>query len=184
MPKPTPSPADLMKLHGEAIERGGAAATTALEGMRRLAALNMETARASLEESTEQIRALLSTRDVNTLTELVSSLARLSPEKFTAYANAVYAISSETGSELRAMLEKQIAESNDQLTATVEALAQNTPGGQDGTFDFISKSLDAARAAYAQMQSAAQQFTQSPTPGAGAGGGGAAKGKKHAAGSR
>lgn len=160
MAKPTPSPADLMKLHGEAIERGGAAARTALEGIGRLAALNIDTARASLEDSTEQIRALLSVRDVGTLTELVSSYARLSPDKVGAYVNAVYAISSETGAELRSVLERQIAEANAQLTAAVESLAQAAPPGADGTLDFISKSIDAAKSAYAQMQSATQHYAE------------------------
>lgn len=168
MAKPAPSPADLMKLHGEAIQRGGAAARTTLEGIRKLAALNIDTARASLEESTEQIRALLSAHDVGTLTDLVSSFAKLSPEKVNAYVNAVYAISSETGAELRAMLEQQINEANAQLTATVETLAQSAPPGADGTLDFITKSIDAAKSVYEQMQSVTQQYAEAASASAGA----------------
>lgn len=88
MPKPLPSGADLQKLQSDTIEFTGAAAAKTIEGFRRLAELNMQTARASLEQSSEQIRALLEARDTETLTELVTSFAMLPPEKFAAYANA------------------------------------------------------------------------------------------------
>ena len=85
-------------------------------------------------------------------------VAAESNEKFAAYANAVYAISRETGTELGAMVEKQVAESNAQLAAAVQALAKNAATGPIGANDFIAQSMNAAKAAYEQMQSAAQQF--------------------------
>ncbi len=154
------NPADLTKLHSEALKVSSAAAAKTMEGFQRLAALNMQTAKASLEESSEQINALLATKDAKTLAELVTSFAKLSPEKFTAYANAVYAISSETNSEIGEMVRKQIAESNAQITAAVESLAKAAPGGSEGAVDFISQSLNAAKTAYENMQSATQQFAQ------------------------
>ncbi len=167
MPKPTPSPADLQKLQGEAIEMTSAAAAKTMEGLRRLAELNMETARASLQESSEQINALLSARDTQTLTELVTSFAMLPPERFAAYANAVYAISRETGADIGALVEQQVTRSNEQIAAAVEALAKNAPGGTGGAVDFITQSLEAAKAAYEQMQSAATQFATQGVPGSG-----------------
>lgn len=157
MPKPLPSGADLQKLHSDAIEFGGAAAAKTIEGFRRLAELNMQTARASLEQSSEQIRALLEARDIEKLTSLVTSFAMLPPEKFAAYANAVYAIAQETGVDIGALVEQQVARSNEQLSEAVETLAKNAPGGAGGAFDFITKSMEAARTAYEQMQQAAAQ---------------------------
>ncbi len=163
MPKPLPSGADLQKLQSETLEFTGAAAAKTIEGFRRLAELNMQTTRASLEQSSEQIRALLEARDTDRLTELVTSFAMLPPEKFSAYANAVYAIAHETGVDIGALVERQIARSNEQLSEAVEALAKNAPGGTGGAFDFISKSMEAARAAYDQMQQAAAQATGQPS---------------------
>ena len=155
------NPVDLTKMHSEALKVSSAAAAKTLEGLQRLAALNMQTAQTSLEQSSEQINALLASRDAKTLSELVTSFAQLSPEKFTAYANAVYSISSETSSEIGEMLRKQIAESNAQIAAAVESLAKAAPGGSSsGAVDFISQSLSAAKSAYENMQSAAQQFAQ------------------------
>jgi phasin family protein len=151
-------PDDLKRMQREALDMTNAAAAKTLEGFQKLTTLNMQTARAALEQSSEQIDALLSARDAARLSELVTSFAKLSPEKFAAYANAVYAISRETGTELGAMIEKQIAESNAQLAAAVQALAKNAAAGPGGANEFIMQSMNAAKAAYEQMQSAAQQF--------------------------
>jgi phasin family protein len=172
------NPADLTKMHSEALKMSSAAAAKTLEGLQRLAALNMQTAKTSLEQSSEQINALLATRDAKTLAELVTSFAQLSPEKFTAYANAVYAISSETSSEIGEMLRKQIAESNAQIAAAVESLAKAAPGGSAGAVDFISQSLNAAKSAYENMQSAAQQFSQNAQNASSTGAAGGQPGKR------
>ncbi len=158
MPKPIPSAADLQKLQTDALETTSAAAAKTIEGFRKLAQLNIETARASLEQSSEQINALLSARDSQTLAELVTSFAKLSPEKFAAYANAVYAISRETGTDIGAIVEKQVAQSNEQFAAAIAALAQKAPSGSGAALDFITQSMEAAKDAYAQMQSAAEDF--------------------------
>lgn len=158
MPKPLPSGADLRKLHSDAVEFTSAAAAKTIEGFRQLAELNMQTARTSLEQSSEQIRALLETHDTETLTQLVTSFAMLPPGKFAAYANAVYAIAQETGVDIGALVEQQVARSNAQLAQAVETLAQQAPGGAGGAVDFITQSMNAARAAYDEMQSAAARF--------------------------
>lgn len=149
------------KMQREAIDASSAAAAKTLEGFQKLAALNMQTARTALEQSTEQIEALLSARDAKTLADLVTSMAKLSPEQFSAYAKAVYAISSETGTDIASMVQKQIADSNAKLAAAVESLAKTAPAGMPNANEFITQSMNAAKSAYEQMQAAAQQFAQS-----------------------
>lgn len=164
MAKPLPSGADLQKLHNETMEFTGAAAARTLEGFRRLAELNMQTARTSLEESSEQIRALLEARDTETLTRLVTSFAMLPPDRFASWANAIYAIAQETGTDIGTLVEQQIERSNEQLAGTVAALARSSPGGTSGAYDFITKTMEAAQSTYEQMQAATAQFTgASPT---------------------
>jgi phasin family protein len=155
-----PGTDDFQKLQREALDASTAAATKTLEGFQKLAALNMQTARTALEQSTEQIEALLKARDAKTLSDLVTGMARLSPEQFSAYARAVYAISSETGGDVAAMVQKQIVDSNSKLAAAVESLAGGMTGGAPNASDFIAQSMKAAQSAYDQMQAAAQQFTQ------------------------
>lgn len=154
------NPQDLMKLQMDAFRITGEAAAKALEGFQKLAALNMETAKSSLEQSTEQIRALLAAKDAKTLTELVTSYTRPSPEKFTAYAKAVLAISKDTGSDLSAMVEKQVEESNAQLAAAIEELAKNAPAGSEGAVAFVRQALAASAKAYEQVNNATRQFAE------------------------
>lgn len=164
------TPEDLLK---QQLDNSSAAAATALDGIQKLASLNLETARASLETSAEQINALLQARDAKTLTDLVTSFARLSPEKMAAYANAVYSISKETGAELTSMVQKQVAESNAQMGAAIEALARNPQmGTPPNVNDFIKQSMNAAQTAYAQMEENARKFASQASqfmPGAGTG---------------
>lgn len=154
------NPEDLMKMQAEAFRISSAAAAKAFEGFQKLAALNMETARTSLEQSTEQIRALLAAKDAQTLTELVTSYTKPSPEKFTAYAKAVLAISKDASSDLSAMVEKQVAESNAQLAAAIEELAKNAPPGSEGAIAFVRQALMAAGKAYEQVNAATRQFAE------------------------
>jgi hypothetical protein len=61
MTKSTP---DFTKMQAEQVRNLNTAATRTLEGFQKLAELNLETARASMEASGEQIRELLAARDV------------------------------------------------------------------------------------------------------------------------
>ncbi len=152
------TPENMMKMHAEAIKASSAAAAATLEGFQKLAELNMQTAKAALEESSEQIKALLAAKDAKALTDLVTSFAKPAPDKFTAYANAVYSISKETNTDLTAMVEQQVAASNRQLAEAVEALAKTAPAGSEGTVNFIKQALGAANAAYEQVNTATRQF--------------------------
>ncbi len=151
---------NLMKMHSDALKASNAAAAKTLEGFQKLAALNMQTAKTALEESSDQINALLAVRDPKALTELVTSFSKPSPEKLTAYAKAVYAITKEANGEFAAMVEKQVADSNRQLTETVEKLASQAPAGSEGAVEFIRQSLAAAQSAYEQVNTATKQFVQ------------------------
>lgn len=151
-------PEDLMKMQAQAMQMTGEAAAKTLEGFQRLTELNMQTARATLEQSSEQISALLAARDTKALTDLVTSLSRPPQDQFSAYAKAVYAIYRDTGAELGSMVEKQVAQSNQQLASAVETFAKNAPAGSEGAVNFIRQSLDAARAAYEQVNATARQF--------------------------
>ncbi len=160
MTQPGAGQDEIARLQREALAASSAAATRTLEGFGKLAELNMKTAREALEQSSEQIAALMQARDARSLSDLVTSMARLSSDQFSAYAQAIYSISSETGTDIAEMIRKQVAQSNAQLAATVESLAKSAPGTTGGTNDFIAQSLNAARTAYEQMQEAARRFAE------------------------
>jgi len=153
-------PDEMMKMHSEMTQTTQEAMQKALEGFRRLADVNMQAARESLETSAEQIHALLAAKDVNTLTQLVSTFAQPPAEKFTAYAQAVAAVTRDTQSELAALVQQQIAKNNAQLAAAIEQLARNAPAGSEGATDFIKQAMTTANASYQQLNDTMAKFME------------------------
>lgn len=156
----TTQPEKLMQMQAEALEASRQAATKTLEGWQKLAQLNLQTARASLEQSSEQINALLAARDTKALTELVTSLARPPQDQFSAYAKAVYSIYRDANQDFTSMLDKQVAASNRQLADSVETLARNAPAGTEGVVTLIRQSMAAAQSAYDQVNQAGRKLTE------------------------
>jgi phasin family protein len=148
----------LMQMQAEALDASREAASKTIEGLQKLAQLNLQTARQSLEQSSEQINALLAARDTRALTDLVTSLARPPQDQFSAYARAVYSIYRDTNQDFAAMVEKQVAASNRQLAEAVETLASNAPAGSDGVVSLIKQSMAAAQSAYDQVNQATRKF--------------------------
>jgi phasin family protein len=145
------TPEDLMKMQSEMASAASAAAMKTLEGFRKLTDVNLQAARASLEQSADQINALLAAKDVSTLTSLVTSFAQPSADKFTNYARAVYAVTSETNADLAKMVQDQIAKANVQLAAGIEQLARSAPSGSEGGMSFIRQAMSTANASYEQF---------------------------------
>lgn len=165
------TPEDLMKMQSEMASAASAAAMKTLEGFRKLTEVNMQAARASLEQSADQINALLAAKDVNTLTSLVTSFAQPSADKFTNYARAVYAVTSETNADLAKMVQDQVARVNAQLAASIEDLARNAPSGSEGAVAFIRQALSTANASYDQFNDQMKKMVEMGASGMGAGGG-------------
>lgn len=155
---------EMMKLGASMTEGSTAAVQATLDGMRRLAEVNLEAARASLEQSAAQIHALLSAKDADTLAQLVTAMTQSSPEKFTAYAQAVTAIARDTQTDLARVVREQIERANQQIAATVEAMARNAPAGSEGALSFIRQAMQTTSASYEQfnqnMQRALDMGTQ------------------------
>ncbi len=149
---------EMMKMSATMAETSNAAMQTALDGMRKLAEVNLQAARSSLEQSAEQIHALLSAKDVNTLAQLVTAMAQPSPEKFTAYAQAVAAIAQDTQSDLARLVREQIERTNQQLAATVETMARTAPAGSEGAVSFIRQAMQTATASYEQFNQNMQRM--------------------------
>ena len=144
-------PDEMMKMHAEMTQATHEAMQRALEGFRRLADVNLQAARDSLETTAEQINALLAAKDVSTVTQLVSSFAQPSAEKFSAYAQAVAAVARDTQSDFANMVQQQIAKSNAQLAASIEQLARNAPPGTEGAAAFIKQAMATTNASYEQL---------------------------------
>ncbi len=152
------TPETLLKLQAEAVNVSNTAVAKAIEGVQKLAEFNMATAKAAVEESTSRIQALLTAKDPKALSELLSRFAQPETEKATAYAKGVYEITSQTSADLSALFEKQIADSQSQVFAAIDAFAKNAPAGSEGVVSLLKSMATSASAAYEQAGSASKKF--------------------------
>ena len=111
-----PSIDELMKAQAEAFKTTNSVATTAFDGARKLLELNVQAARAGMEESSAQLKALLAARDVSALNTLLADLfsqfSRPEGNKAAAYVKDVYDIAQQTHSQVAELIEKQVASSS------------------------------------------------------------------------
>ncbi len=159
-----PSIEDLMKAQSEAFKASNTVATTAFEGAKKLLELNVQAAKAGMEESSAQLKALMAAKDVKTmndmLTELFSQYAKPDGSKTATYVKSVYEISTATGAEVTSLIEKQVTASQKQLLASVDALAKNAPPGSEGVVNVLKQSVVSANSAYEQVNVATKQLLE------------------------
>jgi phasin family protein len=153
-------PDQFVALHRQSLESAQAIALASFAGFEKLTQLNVQAAKASLEEGVQRGVSLLETKDVKALADSITDSAQPSGDKFTAYAKHVYEIASETGSEISKVVEKQLAEGNRQMTAAIEALAKNSPVGSEGVVTLVKSAVTAANATWDQVNKAGRQVVE------------------------
>lgn len=154
------TPDQMVAMHKAALESFQAMAAKSLEGMEKLAELNMAATKSTMEESAGQLKALFEVKDVKSFADLTVSSTQPIADKAAAYAKHVYEITSETGTELARLIEKQLAESNRQLHAAIDAMAKNAPAGSEGIVTFVKSAVSAANTAYDQVNKATKQVVE------------------------
>ena len=135
-------------------------ANTAFASAERFAALNLNTARAMLEDSVASAKALMSVKDVQELVSLQSALAQPSVEKAVAYSRSVYEIATQTQEELSKVFEGQYADLNKNVTSALDKAAKGAPAGSDVAVAAVKQAIAAANSAYDSMTKAAKQVAE------------------------
>jgi phasin family protein len=153
-------PDQLVELQRQSLQSAQAIAMASFAGFEKLAQLNVQAAKASVEESVQRSMSLLEMKDVKEVTETIAQSAKPPGDKFTAYAKHVYDIASETRAEISEVLEKQFSESNRQLTASLEAMAKNSPVGSEGVVTMVKSAITAANATWDQVNKASRKVAE------------------------
>ena len=153
-------PDQFVSLQRHSLESAQAIAMASFGGFERLAQLNVQAAKASVEESVQKGLLFLETKDVKAFADSVSDSAQPSGDKFSAYAKHVYEIASETGAEITKVVEKHFSEGNRQLTASIEAMAKNAPVGSEGVVTLVKSAVTAANATWDQVNKASRQVVE------------------------
>lgn len=153
-------PDQFIALHRQSLESAQAIALASFAGFEKLTQLNVQAAKASLEEGVQKGVSLLETKDVKALSDSLSESAQPAGDKFTAYARHVYEIASETGTEISKVVEKQFSEGNRQVTAAIEAMAKNAPAGSEGVVTLVKSAVTATNSAWDQVNKASRQVVE------------------------
>lgn len=132
-------------------------ANTAFASAERLAALNLNTARAFMEDSVANAKALLAVKDPKELIAVQAALAEPTAEKLAAYSRSVYEISTETQGELSKIFEARVSEINTNVTAALDQALKHAPAGSDVAVSTVKSAIAAANSAYDSMTKAARQ---------------------------
>ena len=137
-----------------------ALALKSIQGFEKLAELNIQAAKSSVTESSDQVKALMTAKDPKAFADLAVSQAQPAAEKATAYAKHVYAISNDVGTEFASMIEKQFAEGSKQLNSAFDLMTKNAPSGSEGFVNFFKTAITSANTAYDQVTKATKQAVE------------------------
>lgn len=129
----------------------------AFAGVEKIVELNLQAAKASLEESAEHTKALLSAKDAQEVLALQASLLQPTSEKLVSYSRQLYDIASSTQAEVAKVAEAQFAGAQEKFTTLVDGALKNAPAGSENAAALVRSALSASSNAYESMQKAAKQ---------------------------
>lgn len=132
----------------------------AFAGVEKLVELNLTAARASLSESADHAKAVLSVKDAQELLALQTSFLQPLAEKAAAYNRHVYDITSGTGAALGKAVEAKAAEGQQAFLGYVDAALKNAPAGSEQAVAFFKQAVAASNNAVESVQKAVKQATE------------------------
>jgi phasin family protein len=130
------------------------------EGMEKLVELNVNAAKAALEESSAAARQLLSAKDPQEFLSLTTSQLKPRAEKAMAYSRQVAAIAAGTGAEFSKVAESQIAETNRKVLSLVDEVSKNAPAGSETLVNAFKTAVTNANAGYEQLSKTTKQAVE------------------------
>jgi len=140
-----------------AVDAAMSYARAGLTTAEQLLRLNLDAARATLEQNTKATRELLSANDPQELMALRSRLAETNMQQAAAYANSVYELVSETQSALSKMFEEGVARFSKDMSESADKAGKNAPGGEIQAAA-LKSTLAATSAMMESLNQASRQF--------------------------
>jgi phasin family protein len=130
-------------------------ARASLASAEQLLRLNLETARATLDQASRATRDLMSVSDPQQFVQARAKLAQDNMQQAAAYAQSVYAIVSQAQREMSKLFEEQMGRVSKDMAAGAENLGKGAPGG-----DLQSAALKSTLAASSAMMESLNQATR------------------------
>ena len=135
-------------------------ASGSLNSAERLAALNLNTTRAAMDDAAAAINAVLTAKDPQALIALQTSLTKPAVERAMAYSRSVYEILSQSSNGFNLIAEGQAAEIKKNFSNAIEQSLKNAPAGSEAVVTAVKSAMAAADSAYNNMSKAAKQASE------------------------
>ena len=130
------------------------------ESMEKLVELNINTARATLSDSSSAARQLLAAKDPQEFFQLSAAQAQPNAEKALTYSRQLASIASGTGAEFSKAAESQIVEANRKVIALVDEVSKNAPAGSESFVAAVKTAISNANAGYEQFSKTSKQAVE------------------------
>jgi phasin family protein len=134
-------------------------ARASLASAEQLLRLNLETARATLDQATRATRDLMSVSDPQEFMSLRTKLTQDQMQQAATYAQSVYAIVSQTQTQLAKLFEEQLARVSKDMTTGAETLGPAAPGAEMQSAA-LKSTLAATSAMMDSLNQATRQFAE------------------------
>lgn len=130
------------------------------ESFEKVLDLNLNVAKASLEESNANAQQLLTAKDAQEFFSLTAAQAQPNAEKVLAYSRHLAGIASGVQAEFTKAAETHIAETNRKVVALVEEVTKNAPAGSENAVAFLKSAIGNANAGYEQLTKTTKQAVE------------------------
>ncbi len=151
---------NLMSAGKAGVEAGIAIAQAQFAAMERLAALNMNTAKATFADASEHVRSVLNARDPQEFGKLNSAAAQPAVQGAVAYAKSVYDVATQAQANVVKIVEAQGTDLNRAFASTIDAMAKNAPAGSDAAINAFKSTFAAFNFAYDGWSKIAKQTVE------------------------
>ncbi len=134
--------------------------STTFQSLEKLVDLNINTAKAALEDSSATTRQLLAAKDAQEFFAVSASQAQPNAEKALSYSRQVASIAADTGAEFSRVAETQFAEVNRKVISLVDEVTKNAPAGSETYVSALKTAISNANAGYEQFTKTAKQAAE------------------------
>jgi phasin family protein len=147
----------LKQLNQTNLDAASKLATIALTGTAQLAKLQLDSAKAAMQETTGNTKALFAVSEPQEFMTLRSQIAEAQIKSAISVARNVYDIAMQTQAEFAKFAEQRYAEFNQTMVAALDQASKSAPGA-DVAIAGIKSTLAATTAAIDSMTKAAKQM--------------------------
>ncbi|HJV82257.1 phasin family protein [Noviherbaspirillum sp.] len=130
------------------------------EGVEKMLDLNLNVARASLEESSAAAKQFLSAKDPQEWIAVAAAQAQPNAEKALSYGRHLATIASGVQAEFNKATEAQIAETSRKMLELVEEVTKNAPAGTENAVALLKSAIGNANAGYEQLSKSTKQAVE------------------------